>query len=270
MDNEKIQRNLVKSLLLSDGFFTISKVTNNLFGIETALLLSALAEAESMLSDKDGWFYQTLDTLENFTGLTRRRQDRAIKQLEQAGVLTKEVRGIPAKRYFKFDHLALAKLIGENVQTTTLKSYKQESENRTTNKELSNKELSNKELTSTYGGVEPKSKPKAKTKEVDNIPYQEIIEYLNLKAGRKFQVVESNNKYIRQRWSEGNYTIDDFKEVVDKKVNEWGTVQRGKKDLRNYLRPETLFGTKFDSYLNSVDPRQDYQREQEHSIVPSI
>ena len=46
------------------------------------------------------------------------------------------------------------------------------------------------------------------------------------------------------RTDEG-FTLDDFKQVVNNKVAEWkGT------DMEKYLRPETLFGTKFEGYLN--------------------
>ena len=46
------------------------------------------------------------------------------------------------------------------------------------------------------------------------------------------------------RLNEG-YSLDDFKQVIEKKVNEWkGT------EMEKYLRPETLFGTKFENYLN--------------------
>ena len=41
--------------------------------------------------------------------------------------------------------------------------------------------------------------------------------------------------------------MEDFKAVIDYKVSEW----KGTK-MEDYLRPETLFGTKFESYLNSV------------------
>ncbi len=76
-------------------------------------------------------------------------------------------------------------------------------------------------------------------------PYEDIVDYLNLKAGTKFrQSSEDTRKHIRARINDG-YTIDDFKAVIDKKVSEWkGT------DREIYLRPSTLFGTKFESYLN--------------------
>ena len=52
-------------------------------------------------------------------------------------------------------------------------------------------------------------------------------------------------KHIKARLSEG-FTIEDFKTVIDKKCAEWlGT------DYEQYLRPQTLFGTKFESYLNA-------------------
>ena len=50
---------------------------------------------------------------------------------------------------------------------------------------------------------------------------------------------------IHARLAEG-FKLDDFKAVIDKKAEEWiGT------EYEQYLRPETLFGTKFESYLNA-------------------
>ena len=41
------------------------------------------------------------------------------------------------------------------------------------------------------------------------------------------------------------FNLDDFKRVIDIKVDDW----RGT-EFEKYLRPETLFGTKFENYLN--------------------
>ena len=135
---------LVKQLLTSSNYWTLNKTIVKIFGIETAFLLTNLAEAETMMSDKDGWFYQTSETLEEFTSLSRYKQDKAIDELVEAGVLQKDVRGIPAKRYFKLDYKALANKIASNSQTRVQKTNKQEPKKLATNKELSNKELSNK------------------------------------------------------------------------------------------------------------------------------
>ncbi len=82
--------------------------------------------------------------------------------------------------------------------------------------------------------------------EQDTIPYQEIINYLNLKTNKHFKHNTSKTKsLIKARIKEG-FAVEDFKEVIDKKTNEW--LEDSK--MNCYLRPETLFGTKFESYLN--------------------
>mgnify|MGYP001240449399 CR=1 FL=1 len=79
----------------------------------------------------------------------------------------------------------------------------------------------------------------------DNIPYKEIIEYLNFKTDRSYRTVESNKKPIRARFNEG-YELADFKKVIDNMCVNWSDT-----DMAQYLRPQTLFGTKFDNYLNA-------------------
>lgn len=78
--------------------------------------------------------------------------------------------------------------------------------------------------------------------------YAEIIDYLNTKAGTSFRSRSTDSrKHIRARYADG-FTTEDFKTVIDKKVAEWkGT------DMAKYLRPSTLFGTKFESYLNQQE-----------------
>ena len=52
-------------------------------------------------------------------------------------------------------------------------------------------------------------------------------------------------------------TVEDFKAVIDKKVQEWGAEPKpGEKDMRPYIRPSTLFGTKFENYLQAPSAKQ--------------
>ncbi|MGN0768699.1 MAG: conserved phage C-terminal domain-containing protein [Christensenellales bacterium] len=93
----------------------------------------------------------------------------------------------------------------------------------------------------------------------------EIISYLNSVLKTRYRVNNKvTQKHIKARLSEG-YTVDDFKTVIDKKVAEW----RGS-EMEQYLRPETLFGTKFESYLNATinkpAPTQTQARQQESAI----
>ena len=78
------------------------------------------------------------------------------------------------------------------------------------------------------------------------IPYQEIIEHLNNTCGKGYtHTGKSTRKLIRARWNDG-FRLDDFKKVIDTKSRDW----LKNKDMNKYLRPETLFGTKFETYLN--------------------
>lgn len=114
----------VKQLLMSSNYWTLNKDVVRMFGIETAFMLSNLAEAESMMSDDEGWFYQTGDTVESITGLSRHKQDVAIDKLEKEGILHKQVRGIPAKRYFKLDYNEFANKFAKISQTRMQKNDK--------------------------------------------------------------------------------------------------------------------------------------------------
>lgn len=84
-----------------------------------------------------------------------------------------------------------------------------------------------------------------------------VLEYLNEQAGTHFKPIESNLKFINARLKD--YTEDDLKAVVDKKVNDW----KGG-EMQMYLRPETLFNaTKFETYHNGLEDRKglkDYER----------
>lgn len=80
-----------------------------------------------------------------------------------------------------------------------------------------------------------------------NVEIEEIINYLNKKIGTQFKSTTSNTiKLISARLKE-NYTIDDFKKVIDTKYSQW----YDDKKMKNFLRPSTLFNsTNFENYLN--------------------
>lgn len=82
-------------------------------------------------------------------------------------------------------------------------------------------------------------------------PYEDIVDYLNQKAGTHYRYSSADTrKHIKARFNDG-YSLDDFKTVIDKKVSEWkGT------DMEKYIRPATLFGSKFESYLNQIEPQK--------------
>ncbi len=93
------------------------------------------------------------------------------------------------------------------------------------------------------------------TNKNDYLPlYKEIIEYLNEKAGKNYRMNNQKTKSLIQARLKEGFTFDDFKKVIDTKVQQWqGRLNKDGVSMETYLRPETLFGTKFESYLNEPE-----------------
>jgi uncharacterized phage protein (TIGR02220 family) len=78
-----------------------------------------------------------------------------------------------------------------------------------------------------------------------------LICYLNEKAGRSFEPVESNRKLVRARLAEGA-TPEKIRAVIDAKVAEWQDDTK----MARYLQPATLFNaTKFAQYVGALGAR---------------
>ena len=85
-------------------------------------------------------------------------------------------------------------------------------------------------------------------KDLEKTKHKELwipIAYLNQVANKRYKFVDKTKRLLLARFKEG-YTLDDFKQVIDIKTAEW----KDSPEFSKYLRPETLFGSKFDGYLN--------------------
>ena len=132
--------------------------------------------------------------------------------------------------------------------------YQEEKKQLLYNEETEKYELFNKSLTNVKQMLNQNSIDKNRL-DKNSIEYkyivEQIIEYLNIKTGKHYKTNTSNTiKHIKARLDEG-YILEDFKKVIDNKTLEW----LNDKKMNQYLRPDTLFGTKFESYLNQ-QPRE--------------
>lgn len=105
------------------------------------------------------------------------------------------------------------------------------------------------------------------TSKIDNINriknniYSRVIDHLNEKASKSFQYTTKKTKScIDARIREG-FKEEDFLKVIDIKTKEW----KDNPDMSKYLRPETLFGPKFESYLQQ-EVKQDQEKQQFKSL----
>lgn len=201
--------------------------------------------AKNKANDKhfyDGytWTYNSQKALtELFPFWNRAKIQRIISSLENQGLLIKG--NYNQLAYDRTTWYALPKFEQSVVQNQTVncsdlnnEQFKNEQPipiNYQLTKQLTNKDI--KDIVE-HSPTEP-------------VPYQEVVEYLNQKTGKNFKHTSKvTQRHIRARLAEG-FTVSDFKQVIDKKCSDWLRDQK----MKEYLRPETLFGTKFESYLNS-------------------
>lgn len=85
------------------------------------------------------------------------------------------------------------------------------------------------------------------------IPYTEIVAALNGALGTSYRPTSKKTRQlIHARWAEG-FRFPDFEAVIATMAAAWGDDPK----MSAYLRPETLFGPKFESYLNRPKPRKE-------------
>lgn len=219
------------SLIASDNYIVVNKQLARAFGLEEALILGELASELEYWQKrgelKDGYFYSTIENVKDSTTLSDKRQRSALNTLKDAGIVDVKLAGLPAKRYIKINEQQLAAVLlnsdcengkASSAKTEELETPKQQGNN---NNVKSNKNSNNKDI------------------------YIVVLDYLNCKAGTNYKASsKATQQHINARLAEG-FTVDDFKSVIDKKCTEWmGS------EWEKYLRPSTLFGSKFENYLN--------------------
>ncbi|MCY7628219.1 conserved phage C-terminal domain-containing protein [Bacillus altitudinis] len=114
--------------------------------------------------------------------------------------------------------------------------------------------------TSTTSGQKEKEKEKEKEKkdilsgnptvnpetQESEIPFKLIVDLLNKVTGKSFRHTSAaTQRLIKARWNDG-FRFEDFKTVILTKTNQWLKDDK----MNKYLQPTTLFGTKFEGYLN--------------------
>ena len=192
-----------------------------------------------MLSLPDDWvFYEEEITKHSTDGKQSVRT--GLKELQQLGYLIKNQSREKGK-FAKVDWLLYDEPGNVDIQVFLPQTEKRSTDNPPTE----NQPLLSTNVTKDLNN-----------KEVSSIPYSKIIAYLNEQTGKSYKPVGKNKDLIKARWNEG-YTLEDFERVIDNKVATWKgvTFQDGTLGDR-YLQPTTLFGGKFDGYLNETQPKK--------------
>lgn len=242
----------VITLLASDGYIVLNKQLLIEIGLNEALLLGELCSEynyyEKQGAIKDGWFYSTAENVYNNTTLSIYQQNNAIKSLIKLGFIEVKIMGMPATRHIQIFQNKIVSFL----QTSIKETNKQDCE------KLASK--NNKVIIINKSNNEDKDIISGKPDYTADV--HTIIDYLNNKTQQSYRYSESSMRHIRARLAE-KFTVTDCKKVIDTKTEEWGKDDK----MRKYLRPETLFGGKFENYLNQkaegeevIDEEQMYWR----------
>ena len=120
--------------------------------------------------------------------------------------------------------------------------------NETTNKRADKQPTTNQQLTNNQPHL--KNDKNIRKQEIKKDIYSqerlEIINYLNELCGTSYRPNANKTKELINARLREKFTVDDFKTVIYKKAMQW----KDDSKMCKFLRPETLFGTKFEGYLN--------------------
>ena len=161
---------------------------------------------------------------------------------KRLNLTTQKVRTI-LKKFEKEGYIQFVSSGSKGKESTLKITIKQQLfNNNVTNKTEELQQVEGNEQQQSNNNVTTLSKKKKKD---NNNIYSLVVDYLNIKANTSYRTTTKNTQsLINARVKEG-YTVEDFKTVIDIKCKSWlGT------EWEKYLRPQTLFGSKFENYLN--------------------
>lgn len=242
MSNYNEIKNIIHSFSGNERHITIPKIYLELTGdFNTAALLNQLVFWSDKTKRKDGFFYKSYKEWEEEICLSQYQVSRSIKQLKEMKVVDtklKKADGAPTIHYYV------------NMEVLS-QSIINKLDNRLSRNLINDNEVSSYSLT-VDDTVDDNSRDNTlssnSTTSIHQPHFKSIIDYLNEKSGKKYKHTTSKTQsVIRARWNE-NFEEDDFRTVIETKTKEWLNT-----DMEKYLRPETLFGTKFESYLNQKE-----------------
>lgn len=155
--------------ILSNGnYIVVNKKIASDLGLYEAILLGELASEHKYWANieklEDGFFYSTVENIKENTTLSRKQQTRAMNTLEDKGIVTAVLKGIPAKRYVRINEDAILPYLLDKLVPNGLTSSSQTDELVGAKRTLNNNNNNNK-----------KESKKESIKERNHSGYDEIL-----------------------------------------------------------------------------------------------
>lgn len=247
----------MSKLLINDKPIIILPLLAKEIGLNEAVILQQVhywLTTSKHVKDGKKWVYNTYkDWQEQMPFWSEKTIKRTIKSLEEQGLLLSANYNALKKDKTKWYTIDYEKLAEIEIDGRALK-VSQSGQNVTAS---SGTNGPNKEDSLSQALPESTTESTSKSSTNKEIPFSEIIMYLNNKTNSNYKPgTRKTKELITARWNEG-FTLEDFKRVIDLKTGEWLNDPKWSK----YLRPETLFGSKFESYCNQKSGGMRYREE---------
>lgn len=233
--------------MLPDNTYIVlqSFMVDELHLAKTELLVYAVIHGFSQ--GGDGRFVGTNEFLMEWTNASERSVRAAISSLAASGLIEKGQAVIDgtAVRTLKTTPAKTA-ATGKNCREGGQKLPQGAA--KTASPYISNKDI-DKDRDKDNPPICPPSGESGKERDAATIAaVTDAVDYLNEKTGKAFRPTTAGTvRHISARLREG-YTVDDLNAVTDLKCSEW----LGDPRMAQYLRPETLFGPKFEGYIQQA------------------
>ena len=265
------------TLVSASGFIMTSRPVAKLVGLDAAALLGELCGRQAQHGPD---FWATNEQLCDSTTLSERSLRNASKRLVEAGFVSVEKKGLPAKNHYTVNESVVAEFFGGDVERGDMMpaDCSDQSFHNDNNQSLQNVATTDcktsrpyictkneEEITSMKNDKDIVRKQASAQRPAPSRPWNEeegqkvaeVVQALNEETGSHYRPTsKATMRHILARLREG-FTVEECKEVIRKKSEEWGGTEMAK-----YLRPETLFGSKFESYLNAPeDPKKKAEAE---------
>lgn len=263
------------TLISAQGFIMTSRPVAKLVGLEAAALLGELCGRQAQHGPD---FWATNEHLCDSTTLSERGLRNASKRLVEAGFVSVEKKGLPARNHYTVNEDAVVEFFGGDVERGDVmpedcsdkslhNDIDQSLQNATTigcktqrpyicnkNYEVITNIKNDKDIVRKQASAQ-RPAPSRPWNDEEGAKVAEVVQALNDETGSHYRPTsKATIRHVLARLREG-FTVEDCKEVIRKKSEEWAGTEMAK-----YLRPETLFGPKFEGYLNAPEDQKAKER----------
>jgi predicted transcriptional regulator len=236
------------SLIANDNYIIVNKSLIHMLGLHEAIILGELASEYSYykrneMLDSEGYFYSTVENVKENTGLSKDIQCKALKKLNTRGLIHSTVKGIPAKRYVKFNYQLLASLLVNITPPSCRKTRQLDiAKTDTNNNNINNNKKNNKNI---Y---------------YDNVELNDLfLDFLEVR--KKLKAVNSERAINSLLKTLSNYDDDTKYKMIENSVtNSWKGIFPLKEQKTSY-KPQRV--EKVPSWINTnIDESEATEEEQ--------